>query len=308
MPISLPFDRPITREELREVLLQVIKKQADNIQPHMLRDPDSVAQAFGLSQADIAKFAKQNEEAGGSQNFQRRSAEIFNEFLLNGIIMPKWGQSWGIFELTELGAQVIRGEEAMLLDPEGLAQRYNDLIPGGPDLSADYYKEAIFAYHQRLFRCSTIALGVASEDVLLKTARSIYEYAVNPQRKGDHKNRTLLDWRLAKVVEQMRQVLRSHDFRTNLEEDLRNNPLPFNQMDRKTMEEAWNSAGILADLYRQTRNEQGHPLGIAVDPNLLKAQIMAFPRYAEVLFNISWIVSGKSPQFRALRIVGLRKL
>ena len=101
----------------------------------------------------------------------------------------------------------------------------------------------------------------------------------------------------------MRQVLRSHDFRTNLEEDLRNNPLPFNQMDRKTMEEAWNSAGILADLYRQTRNEQGHPLGIAVDPNLLKAQIMAFPRYAEVLFNISWIVSGKPPQFRALRIV-----
>lgn len=129
--ISLPLDKPITREELREALLQVIKKQVDNIQPHMLRDPDSLANALGLNQEDTARFDRQNKDkAGGSQDFRRRSAEIFSEFFLNGIIMPKWGQSWGIFELTELGAQVSRSEETILLDPEGIVQRYNDLIPG----------------------------------------------------------------------------------------------------------------------------------------------------------------------------------
>ncbi len=309
MAISLPFDRPLTLEELMEALFEAIKRQPNNIQPRMLRDPDSLARALGLNREDAARFDSQNRDKDGrSEDFRKRSAEIFNELHLNGIIMPTWGQAWGIFELTELGTQVIRGEEALLLDPEGLTQKYNDLVPGGPDLSADYYKEAVLAYRQRLFRCSTIALGVASEAVLLKTARAIYEYGVSPNRQGVHKNQGLLGWRLAKVIELLGKILRNPDFRTGLEEDLRSNPLPLNKKDTEAIEGAWNSVGILADLYRQTRNEQGHPLGIAIDPTLLRAQILAFPRYAGALFNISWIVSGKPPQFRALHIVSLKKV
>lgn len=303
MAVSLPLDRPLTPEELKEALLQAIKRAPNNIQPHMLCHPDSLARALGLNEEDASRFDRQNrDEDGKIENFMRRSAEAFNEFHISGIIMPKLGQAWGIFELTTLGAQIMRGEESVLLDPEGLVQKYNELVPGGPDLSTEYYKEAVLAYRQRLFRCSTIALGVASEAILLKTARAIYEYRANPEREGEHKNQDLLDWRPARVSELLRQILRSRDFRAGLENDFRSNPLPFNEKNAKTIEEAWNSAGILADLYRQTRNEQGHPLGVAVDPNLLRAQILAFPRYAEVLFNISWIVSGKPPQFRALHI------
>jgi len=217
-------------------------------------------------------------------------------------------QSWGIFELTTLGSQISSSEESILLDPEGLVQKYNDLIPGGPDLSAEYYEEAVLAYRQHLFRSSTIVLGVASETILLKTAKVIYEYRVNPDKNGEHKNKGLLDWRPARVSEILLQILRNRNFRTGLESDFHDNPLPFNEKDARIIEEASKSVNILADLYRQTRNEQGHPLGVAIDPSLLRVLIMAFPRYAEVLFDISWIVSGKPPQFRALHITSVRVL
>jgi len=299
MSISIPYDRPLSVEEIREGLIYALKQRPDNIQPGTLCNPESMGQAFGLERNDLIKFFEVNR----GENFRKTTSGILNELWLNNIIVPKWEQSWGIFELTEEGVRVLSGEETMTLDPEGLIQKFNDLVPGGPDLSADYYRESVLAYRHRLFRCSTIAIGVASEAILRKAATAFHEYAVNPQRQqGEHKSKKLLDWKLSTVVEQLEQVLRSKNFLEGLIEDLKSNPLPFDERDKGVIDAATSSVGILANIYRQTRNEQGHPITVFVDQAMLRTEILAFPRYAETLFDISWIVKGKPPQFRAFHV------
>ena len=146
-----------------------------------------------------------------------------------------------IVYLTSVGMKSNLDDEILLLvdEPEEIVQALEQKVGALDDIVRQYYLESLRAYQAELYISSVINLGVASERAIHWLAESIEFYSEQYQAK----------------IEARRN---GNIFR--LTEYLSNTVIPsIFGSDRKFEEELKDRLNGLGKLYRENRNEAGHP-------------------------------------------------
>ena len=175
--------------------------------------------------------------------------------------------NWALY-LTEAGRAAANDEEINPDDPSGYIKRLLAEVPGISQVVKGYAEEALLAYNSRLYRASTVMLGVASEaavlDVAISLASAMKESEAGPYLEViNAKKRNYI----AKF-EVFQQKLRS-------KKDL----LPEELADGLEL-----TINAVADLLRVYRNDAGHPTGLSVERDECFIHLRMFVLYARKLY------------------------
>ena len=144
------------------------------------------------------------------------------------------------WKLTSTGRQVAAGGPWDPGDPSGYVRRLREQVPDIDELAVRYLEEALRAFNARCYLASSVLLGVASEQVVLRLAGAF----VASGGPGAEK--------LRPVIEDPRRTYATkfRELRKRLEPE--RGTLPDELGDALTLD-------AVADLLRVTRNAAGHP-------------------------------------------------
>jgi hypothetical protein len=171
------------------------------------------------------------------------------------------------WRLSETGIEVISGGVWEPRDPEGYLRRLRSHSPPVDIVAVDYVAEALRAFNARCYLATSVMLGVASERVIDGVERALVE------AKGDSARKL----RAALENPRTSQFSRFTELRKQLE-PLRDS-LPEGLGDTLTLD-------AVADLIRLTRNEAGHPTGVAVDEDTAYTHLQMAARYIQKMTSL----------------------
>lgn len=165
------------------------------------------------------------------------------------------------WRLSAVGITAASGGSWEPRDPEGYLRRLRSHQPPLDPAALDYVEEALRAFNARCYLATSVMLGVASEHVVLRLARSVVDAV-----PGAVKLRAAMD------NPRTSQFSRFQELRKQLEP--MRLQLPENLGDTLTLD-------AVADLLRITRNEAGHPTGRGVDEDTAYTHLQMAARYLQ---------------------------
>ena len=141
--------------------------------------------------------------------------------------------------LTSIGINSNIDDEVLLLvdKPEEIVGKLEDSVESLDDIVRQYYLESLRAYQQGLYISSVICLGAASERAIHWLAESIYP------DKYQEKTKQGRNWYISDLIK---------DLFDNVTPSVLGGDKKFTDKLKKQLKE-------LGDLYRENRNEAGHP-------------------------------------------------
>ena len=141
--------------------------------------------------------------------------------------------------LTSIGIKSNFHDGALLLvdKPEEIVGKLEDSVESLDDIVRQYYLESLRAYQQGLYISSVICLGAASERAIHWLAESIYP------DKYQEKTKQGRNWYISDLIK---------DLFDNVTPSVLGGDKKFTDKLKKQLKE-------LGDLYRENRNEAGHP-------------------------------------------------
>ena len=144
--------------------------------------------------------------------------------------------------LTSIGINSNIDDEVLLLvdKPEEIVGKLEDSVESLDDIVRQYYLESLRAYQQGLYISSVICLGAASERAIHWLAESIYP------DKYQEKTKQGRNWYISDLIK---------DLFDNVTPSVLGGDKKFTDKLKKQLKE-------LGDLYRENRNEAGHPKAI----------------------------------------------
>ena len=178
-------------------------------------------------------------------------------------------ENWEL-HLTEAGRAAALDEEVNPDNPHGYLKRLSSDIPGLSMIVRSYTEEALRAYNARLYRASTVMLGVASESAVLEVASSFAKRMPEAESK-----------RFLETIKSRRQniVTKFSTFRSKLESS--KSDLPQELADGLDL-----TVNSVADLLRTYRNDAGHPTNRNIDRDDAYTHLCLFVRYARKLYAL----------------------
>jgi hypothetical protein len=193
-----------------------------------------------------------------------------------GIIRP--GLNDGInnqlshYHVTEFGKEKLKGGAASPYDPDGFLKRLQKEVPSLDPIILVYLAESLHTFRIGCLLSSTIALGCASEKALLLLVGSYADALPEPRQKKFRQN---TENRLIKrQFEEFSKMLDSH---------LRG--LPGDLSDDVDV-----ALNALFTMFRNQRNEAGHPTGKPVAREQAYANLVVFPVYVKKVYAlIDWL-------------------
>lgn len=219
--------------------------------------------------------------SGLSNKDKGRVQSIFWDLIIEGIIRP--GLSDGMnnnlpfFHLTDRGKQVKAEGMASPYDPDGYLKRLTADVPLFDPVVLTYLTEALSTFRIGCLLSSTIALGCASEKLLLLLIEA-YASALPAERQS--KFRKEVEGRMIK-----RQF---EEFSKHLESAIKPK-LPGDLRDDLDV----HVSGVFT-LIRNMRNDAGHPTGKTIERQQANANLILFPVYARHVYRlIDWMPSAK---------------
>ena len=189
-----------------------------------------------------------------------------------------FGEGNAVIYLTSIGRKSDVDDDVLLsLDnPEEIVTALEQKIGRLDDIVRQYYLESLRAYQEGLYISSVICLGAASERAIHWLAEAIGANFQNYQTKMQTKK----NGQIAELIKYLSDSV------------IPNVP----NFDRKFVEELKNRLSGLADVYRENRNEAGHPT--TVEQSWLKDDqevlLLHFRRYITTISTAIAKCSAKS--------------
>ncbi len=182
--------------------------------------------------------------------------------------------------LTAAGRAAAGDEEANPDDPAGYFRRLLQEVPSLSDVVKGYAYEALLAYNARLYRASTVMLGVASEAAVLEVATVLAETMKKSEADPFLETLNARKQNYVAKFEAFQQKLRS-------KRDL----LPAEVADGFDL-----TMNAVGDLLRVYRNDAGHPTDRQVDRDDCFINLRMFVRYARKLSLLKKHLHGLAAQ------------
>ena len=233
---------------------------------------DNVDRRLGHGQNYLVEEVRKTAPTG-SQISDNQIMEGVWSLIGQGLAYIDYSQSavenWRL-EITANGHAVVNDEGLNPADPAGYIQNLHSEVPDLSEIVESYTREALCAYNARLYRSSTVMLGVASEAIVLEVAPALA--------------RTMQERKKQKYLAELKSLNRSYNakfeiFRKQL--DSKKACMP-EELTRK-LDLTMNSVG---ELLRVHRNNAGHPTGTEESRHSCLASLHMFVQYAKRLYAI----------------------
>jgi hypothetical protein len=162
-------------------------------------------------------------------------------------------------------------------DPDGYLKRLAQTCPTIDDVTILYVEEALAAFRVGKLIASTVMIGVASENLLIRLADAVSSSLDTPQKQAKFRSSTASQ-KAKKIHDEVIARLRSPT-----------TPLPpeLNSVLTQHID------GIF-DLIRRHRNDAGHPTGIRMQRDETLALMLLFPSYCKTVHGlIDWLSANQ---------------
>ena len=192
-------------------------------------------------------------------------------------------ENWEL-HLTEAGRAAAADEEVNPDDPSGYIQRLLREVPAISQVVKGYAQEALLAYNARLYRASTVMVGVASEAAVLDVAASL----VNAMKESE----------AGPYLETINAKKKNYIAKFELfQQKLRSKKDLLPEEVAGGLELTINAVG---DLLRVYRNDAGHPTGLLVERDECFIHLRMFVLYARKLYLLKAHLASIQPSDEGL--------
>ena len=209
-----------------------------------------------------------------------RCCDIIWDLIIEGIIRPgplNSDQGLPHFHLTEYGREKIKGGPALPYDPDGYLKRLAVAIPDLDEVILTYLEESLHTFRIGCLLSSTTTLGCASEKALILLFDAYGDALSSPMQE---KYRKEIEGRpIKRKFDEFHKRLESH-LMARLPGDIKEH------LDIALI--------ALSAVFREMRNDAGHPTGKAVSRESAYANLVVFPVYLKKVYElIGWLKSNQ---------------
>lgn len=202
------------------------------------------------------------------------------ELIIEGIYTPGIGMqqpNLPFLHVTAYGQKCFEAGELTAHDPDEYLRRLKASCPSIDDTTLLYTGEALDTFRTGKYLASTVMIGVAAENMLLRLVDVVHKALDTPQRQAKFEKDT--KGKGAKTQhDEVLKLLRSPAI-----------PLPAKLGYVLTQQ----IDGIY-DLIRRTRNEAGHPTGSRMERGPTHALLLLFPMYCQTVHDLmEWLATNK---------------
>lgn len=226
-----------------------------------------------LHNAAALRMALGNKDIGFRSHDNLHLTEVVWELLMQGVLAPGFNSSnewlpW--IHLTDRGEAYLAGEGISPLDPDGYVTRVVETIGQTLDtVLLEYVEEAVRAFYSGCCNASAVMIGVASERCIDMLCEALSESLADSAAK-------------TKFISHLSQAGRSVKRRFDvLKLQLEDAMLPAELADALDII----LAGIFSTI-RYSRNDAGHPTGVAIDRDVVHASLSVFPAYCMRVYGL----------------------
>lgn len=198
--------------------------------------------------------------------------EVVQELINNGFLYPgtagdqNSGLPW--LTITTHGKEAFVIDNWLPYDPEGYVRALKQTVARIDDVTVSYVAESVAAFNRSHLLSATMALGVASENLML-TLIEVYANWLTEPRKTRFRNRIEDRW----ISTQYRE------FKKEFSSDVGQLPAEL-RGDWETYLD-----GIF-NFVRLNRNSAGHPTGKQMSSKVVYANLQIFADYAAYIFKL----------------------
>ena len=236
---ELKQNREMDIESLAKVIFRGLKKNPNTYLDGsgFSRDVDELGNPLFADETNHQSYSDNAKVLEAITLLERRGLVVRN--------IPEYGRGGNehqfIVYLTSIGINSKIDDEAILLvdKPEETVGKIEAKVGVLDDVVRQYYIESLRAYQERLYISSVICLGAASERAIHWLAESIEPYS-GPDQAGIKKRRK---GNIADLIKYLSDPVIPNTFAT----------------DPTLAEELKKRLNGLADVYRENRNDAGHP-------------------------------------------------
>jgi hypothetical protein len=272
----------ISTEQMRSLVLEYLSKNDTGQANDLHRRIANLAVEWGFHDAPKADPNSRRYGGHAPETYRlapgdfAKACDIIWDLIIEGIVRPgppASDQGWPFFHVTEYGREKIKGGLATPYDPDGYLKRLAASIPGLDDVILAYLEESIRTFRIGCLLSSTTTLGCASEKALILLFDAY----------GDALSGAMQD-KYRKEIEG-RPIKRKFDeFHKRLESHL------MGKLTGDLKEHLDIALIALSAVFREMRNDAGHPTGKAVVREQAYANLVVFPVYLKKVYDlIGWL-------------------
>lgn len=258
-PNRFMTDEKLTRAKVREEIRWFLAEHLPAQEPNQ-RQADSQVNSILTFLYTLRGFSpKQVKEATPV------ILEELHRLLIGGVIRSGHKDSFDLpwLTVTEWGMKALTSEGPPIYDPDGYLDHVRAAVPTLPEVAGLYLGEAVAAFNLVRTLSAAVMLGVAAEAVLVHL---IGVFAASIHATNGPKLQMSLE--MAPITQTFNEFIKQLDEKA-LPADLRRDLDVY--------------LGTVRNYILMTRNEAGHPTGVAVGRPVIEAQLRAFEGYAKRL-------------------------
>lgn len=288
-------------EEMANLILMILQRNFSAKHPFVEYAPGQLNSILQFEIAKMSAVSDQKPIPGGygyeevrgraSRELKPKFYEAVQLLRNRNLIMPEPGQSEDFVVLTENGKKEKTEEELLLArEVKEFPSFLRSKIPNVDFVVESYLLESIQAYQHNLLLCASFTLGVAAEKAILLLSESLVNFLNNSKIEKDFKNL----WSIKGKADKLKQLLVAQNIKEQILMTAETKGMPIGEREKRMFLDFDTAMTTLYGCYRVLRNEVGHPIvPPKIDKNILRAQIMSFCKFAEIIFGIITLLEGK---------------
>lgn len=274
-------DLKVSYEGMRSLVVAVLARKDTWQIAELSESVAATAVERGLAESAGAWGSRPGRGPRLSARDYARAQSVFWDLLIEGVVRPGLHDGMNndlpFFHVTDYGKEAVKGGAASPYDPDGFLRRLAADVPALDPVILTYLTEALHTFRISCLLSSVIALGCASEKAFLLLVKS---YGDALQGSAQAKFRKDTEGRLIKrQFDEFQSRLGGH-LRAKLPGDV--------EADLDVT-----LSGVFT-LFRNLRNEAGHPTGRSVEREQTYANLLVFPSYLKKTYQvIEWLDANK---------------
>lgn len=210
------------------------------------------------------------------------ACDIIWDLIIEGIVRPgllNSDQGLPFFHVTDYGRDKIKGEPPSPYDPDGYLKRLAAAVPDLDEVILTYLEESLRTFRIGCLLSSTTTLGCASEKALILLFDAYADAMTGPRQ--DKYRKEIEGKPIKRKFDEFHKRLESH-LMALLPGDLKEH------LDIALI--------ALSAVFREMRNDAGHPTGKAVSREEAYASLVIFPAYLKKVYGlIEWLKGHPLP-------------
>jgi hypothetical protein len=179
--------------------------------------------------------------------------------------------------VTEYGQKCFDAGELTAHDPDDYLRRLKTACPSIDDITLLYTGEALDTFRVGKHLASTVMIGVAAENMLLRLVGAVHAALNTPQRQSKFERNT-----------------KGKKAKTQHDEVLARLRSPATPLPTEIESVLTQHIDGIYDLIRRTRNEAGHPTGKRMERYETHALLLLFPTYCKTVHDLmEWLARNR---------------